>query len=117
MNEIIIHFLKYIKYEKRSSEHTVTAYQTDILQFEEYLKKSYDFLYPQLADFQMIRSWIVSMAEIKVENRSINRKIATLRTFYKFLLQKKIIEQDPMIKISVLKKMDKSSAFAEYHFP
>ena len=103
MNEIIIHFLKYIKYEKRSSEHTVTAYQTDMLQFEAYLKKTYDFLHLQLADFQMIRSWIVSMAEVKVENRSINRKIATLRTFYKFLLQKKIIDKDPMIKISVLK--------------
>jgi integrase/recombinase XerC len=103
MNEIITHFLKHIKYEKRCSDHTVTAYQTDILQFEEYLKKTYDFLHPQLADFQMIRSWIVSMVEAKVENRSVNRKIATLRTFYKFLLLKKIIDKDPMLKISALK--------------
>jgi integrase/recombinase XerC len=103
MNEIISFFLKYIKYEKRSSEHTVTAYGIDMKQFDEYLVKSYDFHHPELADFQMIRSWIVSMAEMKVENRSINRKIATLRTFYKFLLQKKVIEKDPMLKISVLK--------------
>ncbi|MBC7406969.1 MAG: tyrosine-type recombinase/integrase [Arcicella sp.] len=103
MNEIISFFLKYIKYEKRSSEHTVTAYSIDMKQFTEYLSKSYDFHHPELADFQMIRSWIVSMAEMKVENRSINRKIATLRTFYKFLLQKKILEKDPMLKISVLK--------------
>lgn len=103
MNEIISFFLKYIKYEKRSSDHTVTAYGIDMKQFDEYLVKSYDFHHPELADFQMIRSWIVSMAEKKVDNRSINRKIATLRTFYKFLLQKKVIEKDPMLKISVLK--------------
>ena len=103
MNEVISFFLKYIKYEKRSSDHTTTAYGIDMKQFAEYLLKSYDFHYPELADFQMIRSWIVSMVEMKIENRSVNRKIATLRTFYKFLLQKKVIEKDPMIKISVLK--------------
>jgi integrase/recombinase XerC len=103
MPEIIVFFLKYIKYEKRSSEHTVTAYRIDMKQFAEYLAKSYDFQHPQLADFQMIRSWIVSMVEAKIENRSVNRKIATLRTFYKFLLQKKVIQQDPMLKISALK--------------
>jgi integrase/recombinase XerC len=103
MNEIIPFFLKYIKYEKRSSDHTTTAYGIDMKQFEEYLVRTYDFYHPEFADFQMIRSWIVAMVEMKVENRSINRKIATLRTFYKFLLQKKIIEKDPMIKISVLK--------------
>jgi integrase/recombinase XerC len=103
MNEIISFFLKYIKYEKRSSDHTTTAYGIDMKQFDEYLVKSYDFHHPELADFQMIRSWIVAMVEMKVENRSVNRKIATLRTFYKFLLQKKVIEKDPMIKISALK--------------
>lgn len=103
MPEIIEFFLKYIQFEKRSSEHTLTAYRIDMKQFTEYLEKSYDFSHPQLADFQMIRSWIVSMAEKKVENRSINRKIATLRTFYKFLLKKKIIENDPMFKVSALK--------------
>lgn len=103
MPEIIDFFIKYIQFEKRSSEHTVTAYRTDMKQFTEYLSKSYDFQHPQLADFQMIRSWIVSLAEAKVENRSINRKIATLRTFYKFLLLKKIIEKDPMFKVSAMK--------------
>jgi integrase/recombinase XerC len=103
MPEIIEFFLKYIQIEKRSSQHTLTAYSIDIKQFTDYLAKEYDFKYPQLADFQMIRSWIVSMSEAKVENRSINRKIATLRTFYKFLLRKKVIEKDPMFKVSALK--------------
>jgi integrase/recombinase XerC len=103
MNEIISFFLKYIKYEKRSSDHTTTAYGTDMKQFADYLVRNYDFHHPELADFQMIRSWIVAMVEMQVENRSVNRKIATLRTFYKFLLLKKVIEKDPMIKISALK--------------
>ncbi|MET3129526.1 integrase/recombinase XerC [Arcicella rosea] len=103
MPEIIDFFIKYIQFEKRSSEHTITAYRSDMKQFTEYLVKSYEFEHPQLADFQMIRSWIVSLAEAKVENRSINRKIATLRTFYKFLLRKKIIEKDPMFKVSAMK--------------
>jgi integrase/recombinase XerC len=102
-SEIVNFFLQHIQHEKRSSKHTVTAYVNDLRQFEAYLKTSYDFLYPQLADFQMIRSWIVSMAEAKLENKSINRKIATLRTFYNFLLQKKVIQHDPMLKISALK--------------
>ncbi len=103
MPEIIEFFIKYIQFEKRSSTRTVTAYRSDMKQFTEYLSKSYEFEHPQLADFQMIRSWIVSLAESKVENRSINRKIATLRTFYKFLLRKKIIEKDPMFKVSAMK--------------
>lgn len=111
MNEILSFFLKYIKYEKRSSDHTTTAYGIDMKQFAEYLSKSYDFKHPELADFQMIRSWIVSMVEMKIENRSVNRKIATLRTFYKFLLQKKVIEKDPMVKISVLKTQKNIPAF------
>jgi integrase/recombinase XerC len=111
MNEIIAFFLKYIKYEKRCSDHTTTAYGIDMKQFEEYLSKSYDLNQPELANFQMIRSWIVSMVEMKIENRSVNRKIATLRTFYKFLLQKKVIEKDPMLKISVLKTQKNIPAF------
>ena len=51
----------------------------------------------------MIRSWIVALVDEKIENRSINRKIATLRTFYNFLLRHKVISTDPMLKIKALK--------------
>jgi integrase/recombinase XerC len=101
--EVINFFLQYIRNEKRSSEHTVTAYANDMNQFATYLAMSYDFHHPQLADHRMIRSWIVSLVEQKLENRSVNRKIATLRSFYTFLLKKKVIEKDPMIKVSALK--------------
>ncbi|MFC0183947.1 integrase/recombinase XerC [Pseudarcicella hirudinis] len=102
-SEIVNFFLKFIQSEKRCSQHTYLAYGNDMNQFVSYLAVSYDFHHPEMADHQMIRSWIVSLSEAKLENRSINRKIATLRTFYNFLLRKKIIEKDPMVKVSALK--------------
>jgi integrase/recombinase XerC len=100
---MVSYFLQHIKFEKRLSLHTVTAYESDIKQFSAFLLFQYELKEPQKADFQMIRSWIVSMVEEKMENRSINRKIATLRTFYNFLLRHKVITTDPMLKIKALK--------------
>lgn len=100
---MVSYFLQHIKYEKRLSHHTVTAYEGDLKQFSAFLLFQYEFKEPEKADFQMIRSWIVALVEEKIENRSINRKIATLRTFYNFLLRHKVITTDPMLKIKALK--------------
>lgn len=100
---MVSYFLQHIKFEKRLSLHTVTAYESDIKQFSAFLLFQYELKEPEKADFQMIRSWIVSMVEEKMENRSVNRKIATLRTFYNFLLRHKVITTDPMLKIKALK--------------
>ena len=102
-SEIVNFFLAYIQHEKRCSDHTTTAYRNDMSQFSHYLANTYDFHHPQLADHQMIRSWVVSLSEAKLDSRSINRKVATLRSFYKFLLFKKIIDQDPMRKVVEMK--------------
>lgn len=100
---MVSYFLQHIKYEKRLSHHTVTAYEGDLKQFSAFLLYQYEFKEPEKADFQMIRSWIVALVDEKIENRSINRKIATLRTFYNFLLRHKAITTDPMLKIKALK--------------
>jgi integrase/recombinase XerC len=100
---MVSYFLQHIKYEKRLSHHTVTAYETDLTQFSAFLLFQYEFKEPEKADFQMIRSWIVALVDEKVENRSINRKIATLRSFYNFLLRHKTITANPMLKIRALK--------------
>lgn len=96
-------FLQHIKYEKRCSHHTLTAYRSDLEQFATYLTQQYDLAAPELADFQLIRSWVAHLSESGFENRSINRKIATLRAFYGFLLRKKHLSVDPMLKIRALK--------------
>jgi integrase/recombinase XerC len=100
---MVSYFLQHIKYEKRLSHHTVTAYETDLTQFSAFLLFQYEFKEPDKADFQMIRSWIVALVDEKIENRSINRKIATLRSFYNFLLRHKTIAANPMLKIRALK--------------
>ncbi|PQA59623.1 tyrosine-type recombinase/integrase [Siphonobacter curvatus] len=100
---MVSYFLQHIKYEKRLSEHTLTAYRSDMEQLSQYLLESYELDAPEKADFQMLRSWVASLAEKKLDNRSINRKIATLRTFYGFLLRKRVITNDPMLSIKALK--------------
>lgn len=100
---MVSYFLQYIQYEKRLSHHTITAYENDMKQFSLYLAFQYELQTPEKADTQMIRSWIASLAEEKLDNRSINRKIATLRSFYNFLLRRKAIDADPMLKIKALK--------------
>ncbi|QHT68298.1 tyrosine-type recombinase/integrase [Rhodocytophaga rosea] len=96
-------FLQYIQYEKRCSPHTLTSYQTDLLQFTQFLDTVYECKTPEAAIFPMIRSWIVSLVEEKRTPTSVNRKIATLRTFFKFLLRRNIISHDPMLKVKALK--------------
>jgi integrase/recombinase XerC len=106
-------FLQYLQYEKRCSPHTLSAYQRDLEQFVQYLTTAYEVSQPETATFAMIRSWIVSLVEQKLEATSINRKIATLRTFFKFLLKRKTISQDPMQKVVALKTSRTIPAFVD----
>ncbi|HEY5691229.1 MAG TPA: tyrosine-type recombinase/integrase [Cyclobacteriaceae bacterium] len=104
-------FFKYLQYEKRYSPKTIIAYQSDIGQFAKFLKESYQEPNIELATHGLIRSWIVSLVENKIEARSINRKIACLRSFYKFCLKQEAIDKDPMVKIKVLKTKKKLPHF------
>lgn len=95
-------FLKYLRYEKRLSPHTVLAYEHDLSQLGEFLQISFEVT-AEHATYPMIRSWIAHLAEAKLEPRSINRKIATLRSFFKYLLIQEVVSSNPMQKIRVLK--------------
>ena len=96
-------FLKYLQYEKRYSIHTVISYKTDLEQFSSFLNSSFQNLTPELVDFKALRSWFVHLIETGIQPRSINRKIATLRSYYKFLLKQGKIRKDPMLKVRILK--------------
>jgi integrase/recombinase XerC len=104
-------FIKYIQFEKRYSPKTVISYQTDLHQFEEYLKKEFEGTEAQEASYGLVRSWIVSLVEAKLDTLSINRKIACLRSYYKFLLRQEMIIKDPMMKIKILKTKKKLPHF------
>ena len=92
-------FIHYIRDEKRYSEHTVSAYKSDLTQFIEYLTTAYEVSDPAEADYQMIRSWIVELSQEKITNRSINRKLSTLKSFYRFLIREGVIKSNPLSKI------------------
>ena len=96
-------FLKYLEYEKRLSRHTVSAYQTDLQQFSQHILNIFSESDATLANYGMVRSWIVDLVESGMDNLSVNRKIACLRSFYKFLLRQEFIATDPMLKIKSLK--------------
>src|SRR5437763_420059 len=92
-------FLQYIKFEKRFSPHTILAYENDLEQFFNYQKETYEVAEIKEVNHPMIRSWIVSMMEAKVSTRTINRKITTLKTFYKFLIRNDIVTSNLMLKV------------------
>jgi integrase/recombinase XerC len=104
-------FIKYIQFEKRYSPKTVISYQTDLHQFEAYLKKEFEGTEAQEASYGLVRSWIVSLVEANLDTLSINRKIACLRSYYKFLMRQEIIFKDPMMKIKILKTKKKLPHF------
>lgn len=106
-------FLQHIRYEKRLSHHTITAYANDLAQFGAFLTTECAIAQPEAADFRHVRSWIVSLVEGGMDKSSVNRKIATLRSFYGFLLRRKLIATDPMTKIQALKASRRLPVYVE----
>ena len=106
-------FLKYLQYEKRVSPNTLIAYQTDLGQFEKFLQTTFHESRTDNADHAMIRAWIIANVDAGLDPASVNRKIACLRTYYKFLLREEFITRDPMMKIRILKSAKKLPAFVK----
>jgi integrase/recombinase XerC len=96
---VLERFIQYIQYEKRYSPHTVSAYQSDLEQFFKFLDHSeLTITDPAQITYQHIRSWMVHLMENKTA-RSVNRKIATLRKYFKFLLREGVITHNPASKL------------------
>jgi len=104
MNEILEGFLKYITVIKKRSQHTVISYQNDIQSFLNYVTEQYEITEISAINHLMIRSWIVILKSEAISNVSINRKISALRSFYKYLRRKELVEINPMSKILAMKK-------------
>ncbi|MBO3698935.1 tyrosine-type recombinase/integrase [Roseivirga sp. E12] len=106
-------FLKYISFEKRYSKHTVSSYQSDLDQFQTFIRVN--FQASELADATqlMIRSWVLSLMDDSLSSRTVNRKIASLRSFFKYLLKREVITKDPTSKIRSLKTSKELPSFAD----
>lgn len=96
-------FLRYLVSEKRMSEHTVTAYQSDLEQFLDYLLVHYEVTDLRVVTTAQIRSWFASMRERAVSSKSVHRKRSTLATFYKYARSQGWVQSDPVRKTAAPK--------------
>lgn len=100
-------FTDYLKLEKNYSALTVKAYRSDLESFLSFIQDEYDANSIDNVNYSQIRSWIVFMVESGLSNRSVNRKVSALNTYYKFLLKIKSIEVNPLAKHKALKSKKK----------
>ena len=96
-------FIDYLQLEKKYSHNTIKAYENDIMSFSDYNKNEFDQSSINKVDYSQLRSWIVKLVESKISNRSINRKISSLNTYYKFLLKIEKIKKNPLDNHRALK--------------
>lgn len=101
--QIIEGFLNYLTHEKRFSEHTVIAYKKDIEQFLEIVEVNSDEQIPEV-NHQMIRHYVVNLVEREFENTSVNRKLSSVKTLFRYLRQQGIVDKNPTLKVKSLKQ-------------
>ena len=106
-------FLHYLKHEKRYSVHTLLSYSTDLKQFTNFLSSEFSVKSIRKVNFQLVRSWIAKLLNENISARSVNRKITTLKTYFRFLIKEDIINQSPMQKIISPKTSKRLPVFVE----
>ncbi|WP_299017350.1 tyrosine-type recombinase/integrase [uncultured Polaribacter sp.] len=104
---MITSFLEYIQLEKQYSEHTVTAYKNDLLDFKDFCTTEFDQEDLNEINYAQIRSWIVSLVNQNIANNSINRKVSALKSYYKFLQKTAQITINPLARHKALKVQKK----------
>ena len=93
-------FLDYLRFERNYSEATVVSYGIDLTQFEDFIKSVDEELTVEEVDSDLIRQWEISLMEKGYTSTSVNRKLSTLRSFYRFLLIRGKVEKDPVRKVT-----------------
>jgi len=107
-------FITYLTSEKRFSEHTIKSYTTDLKQFTSFLSSEFQIIDEiNEISFQIIRTWIASLLEKGINPRSVNRKISTLKTYFKFLIREGELIENPMTKVVAPKSKTRLPVFIE----
>lgn len=106
-------FLDYLKFEKRYSQHTLLSYQNDLEQFFAYLASQFDAPALNKVTSMYIRSWLAELKEGGLSSKSINRKISTLRSFFKYQMKTGSLEQTPMTTVTAPRVNKRLPVFVE----
>jgi len=109
----IIDFLNYIEFERRYSVHTLNSYAKDLEQFSDFIRETYQVEKARDIDFVFIRSWIAFLMEEGNSPRTVNRKISTLKSYFRYLLKVGKIDDNPVLKITGPKVRKKLPVFIE----
>lgn len=113
MESIIQSFIDYLKFEKRYSEHTILSYRNDLTQFFQFLDGQFGTTRLDEISPSLVRSWLASLKEQKTSSKSINRKISTLKSFFKFQLRMGTLMKTPMNAIINPKTGKRLPAYVE----
>jgi len=100
---MVANFISYLQYEKRFSRHTIVSYSTDLHQLTDFIKITYETEDLRTANYQMLRSWLYSLGDEQLKPRSLARKIACLKSFYRFLLKHSHIDSNPTARLKMPK--------------
>ncbi len=104
---LIEKFIDYLQIEKNYSSNTLSAYKKDLIEFKNFINENFDKYPIEHAEYKAIRLWIVDLVNKNLSNRSINRKVSSLKSFYKFLVKTDTIGSSPLLAHSPLKQSKK----------
>ena len=113
ISKLLQDFLVYLKFEKRYSSHTLTAYTGDLEDWASYLREEMGVLSISEVKAMMIRSWLASLKESGVSSRTLVRKISSLKSFYKYLLRNGVVSQSPMVQVTTPKMGKRLPSFVK----
>lgn len=124
VRHMIAEFLAYLKYQKRYSEHTVAAYERDLVQFTNWLGAEDELLSVTHAD---VRSWLLQLLKEKIKEATVHRKVSALKSFYRHQMQKGVVSANPAAKLilpkkekrlpSFLKEKETHALFSDLNYP
>lgn len=106
-------FLEYLQFEKRYSRNTVVSYETDLTQLKDFLAVKMDNMGLDEVSTLILRSWLAGMKDEGMDTRSINRKISAVKSFYRFLLRKELIQRNPAALLRLMKTSKRLPAFLD----
>lgn len=111
---IVDKYIDYLRYEKNYSSHTEISYYSDLIQFRDFIDTNYPDVELETVDGDIIRAWIIFLMESKTSARSVNRKLSSLKSFYRYLQKMGLVSISPLKKISGPKAKKPIPSFVNY---